>query len=83
MKAEIYKDLAAYFAEQKDYKNAYEYQLLHEQNLEKHTDQYNQEFYPMFKKNCDAYFWNTHRKEARGMGGLFFEYRLQINNLHL
>ena len=44
LKAEIYKDLAVYFAEQKDYKNAYEYQLLHEQNLEKHTDQYNQEF---------------------------------------
>lgn len=44
LKAEIYKDLAVYFAEQKDFKNAYEYQLLHEQNLEKHTLQYNHEF---------------------------------------
>ena len=37
-------------------------------------DLHNKEFYPMFKKNCDAYFWNTHRKEARGIGGLFFDY---------
>jgi two-component system LytT family sensor kinase len=44
LKAEIYKDLASYFAEQADFKNAYEYQLLHEQSLEKHTEQYNQEF---------------------------------------
>jgi two-component system LytT family sensor kinase len=43
LKAEIYKDLATYFAAQRDYKNAYEYQLLHEQNLEKHVEQYNQE----------------------------------------
>lgn len=31
-------------------------------------------FYPLFKKNCDDYFWNTHRNEARGIGGLFFDY---------
>ncbi len=31
-------------------------------------------FYPKFKDNCDTYFWNSHRNEARGIGGLFFDY---------
>ncbi len=30
--------------------------------------------YPDFKKKCDAYFWNHHRNEARGIGGIFFDY---------
>jgi coproporphyrinogen III oxidase len=37
-------------------------------------DKHNPEFYPKFKKQCDDYFWNTHRNEARGIGGLFFDY---------
>ena len=37
-------------------------------------DKHNPEFYPKYKKQCDAYFWNTHRNEARGIGGLFFDY---------
>ena len=37
-------------------------------------DKHNPEFYPKFKKQCDAYFWNAHRNEARGLGGLFFDY---------
>lgn len=32
------------------------------------------EFYSTYKKRCDEYFWNTHRNEARGIGGLFFDY---------
>jgi len=35
---------------------------------------HNPEFYPAYKKKCDDYFWNTHRNEARGVGGLFFDY---------
>jgi coproporphyrinogen III oxidase len=31
-------------------------------------------FYQTFKDKCDRYFWNTHRNEARGVGGLFFDY---------
>lgn len=31
-------------------------------------------FYPLYKKKCDDYFWNAHRNEARGIGGLFFDY---------
>ncbi len=37
-------------------------------------DKHNLKFYPKFKKQCDAYFWNAHRHEARGVGGLFFDY---------
>jgi len=37
-------------------------------------DKHDPEFYPKYKKQCDAYFWNAHRHEARGIGGLFFDY---------
>jgi coproporphyrinogen III oxidase len=37
-------------------------------------DKHNWEFYPKYKKQCDDYFWNAHRNEARGIGGLFFDY---------
>jgi coproporphyrinogen III oxidase len=37
-------------------------------------DRHNPNFYPTFKQQCDAYFWNTHREEARGIGGLFFDH---------
>lgn len=37
-------------------------------------DKHHPEFYAKFKAQCDQYFWNAHRKEARGIGGLFFDY---------
>ena len=37
-------------------------------------DKHNPDFYPKYKKQCDDYFWNAHRNEARGIGGLFFDY---------
>ncbi|MBE7659900.1 oxygen-dependent coproporphyrinogen oxidase [Tenacibaculum finnmarkense] len=37
-------------------------------------DKHHPGFYPKFKQTCDTYFWNTHREEARGIGGLFFDY---------
>jgi coproporphyrinogen III oxidase len=37
-------------------------------------DKHDGSFYPQFKKQCDTYFRNTHRNEARGIGGLFFDY---------
>lgn len=37
-------------------------------------DGHHPEFYPKYKERCDSYFYNSHRKEARGIGGLFFDY---------
>ena len=37
-------------------------------------DRHDPQFYPSFKQKCDSYFWNAHRNEARGVGGLFFDY---------
>lgn len=37
-------------------------------------DKHNPDFYNTYKTKCDDYFWNTHRNEARGVGGLFYDY---------
>ncbi len=37
-------------------------------------DKHDPTFYPKYKERCDSYFWNSHRNEARGLGGLFFDY---------
>ena len=37
-------------------------------------DEHHPQFYNEFKKKCDSYFYNSYRKEARGVGGLFFDY---------
>jgi len=56
------------------------YYLFEEDAIHFHTvcksacDPYDLSFYSKFKNNCDAYFWNSHRNEARGIGGLFFDY---------
>ncbi len=37
-------------------------------------DKHDSGFYELYKTQCDTYFWNEHRQEARGIGGLFFDY---------
>ena len=37
-------------------------------------DKHHPDFYSTYKTKCDDYFWNTHRNEARGIGGLFYDY---------
>jgi coproporphyrinogen III oxidase len=37
-------------------------------------DPFGSHLYSDYKDNCDRYFWNAHRNEARGVGGLFFDY---------
>lgn len=44
-------------------------------------DKYSSSFYDIYKEKCDSYFWNHHRNESRGIGGLFFDY-LRSNDNH-
>lgn len=37
-------------------------------------DRFDPVLYPRFKQACDTYFWNAHRAESRGVGGIFFDY---------
>ncbi len=36
-------------------------------------DKHNANYYPKFKKWADDYFYISHRKETRGIGGIFFD----------
>jgi coproporphyrinogen III oxidase len=46
-------------------------------------DKHHPEFYSTYKVKCDDYFWNAHRNEARGIGGLFFDYCKATNEISM
>ena len=46
-------------------------------------DKHNPMFYKDYKQRCDAYFYNTHRNEGRGIGGLFFDYCKASKNMSM
>lgn len=43
------------------------------QFLKDACDSHDKAYYPKFKKWCDEYFFNKHRGECRGVGGIFFD----------
>jgi coproporphyrinogen III oxidase len=67
-------DLTPYYLFEEDAKHFHEV-------CKSACDKHDTSFYPKYKKQCDEYFWNAHRDEARGVGGLFFDY-LKSNKEH-
>ena len=51
-----------------------EKKYLHKE-LKKMCDRHNKIYYKKYKKWCDEYFFIPHRKEMRGIGGIFFDYK--------
>ena len=61
------QDLTPYYLFEEDAKHFH-------QTCKATCDKHNPNFYPEFKQKCDEYFYNAHRNEGRGVGGLFFDY---------
>lgn len=65
------------------------YYLFDEDAVHFHTicknacDKHHPEFYSAYKTKCDQYFWNSHRNEARGVGGLFYDYCKTTNEMSM
>ena len=60
-------DLTPAIPEEKETKNFHE-------GLKRTCDPHSREYYEQFKQQCDEYFYLKHRKEPRGIGGVFFDY---------
>ena len=61
------QDLTPYYIFEEDVKHFH-------QSCKNVCDHFHPDYYSEFKTMCDNYFFNHHRYEARGVGGLFFDY---------
>ncbi|MCC0178393.1 oxygen-dependent coproporphyrinogen oxidase [Waterburya agarophytonicola K14] len=52
------------------------------QTIKQACDKHHPEYYSTFKLWCDRYFYLKHRQEARGIGGIFFDYQDGKSNLY-
>jgi len=68
-------DLTPYFPYADDVK-------LWHNNTKKMCDRHDKKYYKDFKKQCDEYFYIKHRKEKRGVGGIFFDNLNTKNKSH-
>jgi coproporphyrinogen III oxidase len=60
-------DLTPYYLDKSDAR------LFHEMHKDA-CDKIDLQLYPKMKSDCDNYFYNTHRGERRGIGGIFYDY---------
>ncbi len=70
------QDLTPYYLFEEDAKHFH-------QVCKTSCDKHHPNFYTTYKKKCDEYFYNAHRKEARGIGGLFFDYCKQTDQMSM
>ena len=60
-------DLTPYYLFQEDASHFH-------QTLKQACDKHHKDFYQEFKPWCDRYFFNSHRNEHRGIGGVFYDH---------
>ncbi|RNC88250.1 MAG: oxygen-dependent coproporphyrinogen oxidase [Winogradskyella sp.] len=70
------QDLTPYYLFEEDAKHFH-------QVCKKACDNHNSNFYQKYKARCDEYFYNSHRNEARGLGGLFFDYCKKTDDMSM
>ncbi|MEN9273913.1 MAG: oxygen-dependent coproporphyrinogen oxidase [Gloeomargarita sp. DG02_4_bins_56] len=68
-------DLTPYYPFRED---AVHFHQVHKEALDVH----HREYYPVFKRWCDEYFYLKHRQEMRGIGGIFFDYQDGVGALY-
>ncbi|MGD1939351.1 MAG: oxygen-dependent coproporphyrinogen oxidase [Cyanophyceae cyanobacterium] len=66
-------DLTPYYPVREDVENFH-------RTLKGACDKHHGEYYDVFKRWCDEYFYLKHRDETRGVGGIFFDYQDGIND---